>query len=60
MSKNMIKISSALGGSALFAGGIAWVSSAPWWAILIATIGAPIALILFFFALVINELGKNI
>lgn len=60
MSKNMIKISSALGGSALFAGGIAWVSSAPWWVILISTVGAPILLVLFFFALVINELGKNI
>lgn len=56
----MIKISRALGGSALFAGGIAWVSSAPWWVILISTIGAPVLLILFFVALVINELGKNI
>lgn len=60
MNKNMIKISSVLGGSALFAGGIAWVSSAPWWAVLIVTVGAPLTLIFLFFAFVINELGKNI
>lgn len=56
----MVKILSVLGGSALFASGIAWISSAPWWVILIAALGAPAALIFLFFALVINELGKNI
>lgn len=60
MSKNGIKIFSALGGSAVFAGGIAWVSSAPWWAILVSVVGAPIVLILLFFVLFINELSKNI
>lgn len=60
MSKNMIKISSALGGSALFAGGIAWLSSAPWWVILISAVGAPVLLVVLFFMLVINELSKGI
>lgn len=60
MSKDGLKIYSALGGSALFAGGIAWVSSAPWWAIVIATVGGPLLLVVLFFAVVINELSKGI
>lgn len=60
MDKTGMKIYGTLGASALFGGGIAWVSSAPWWAIAISAIGAPVLLIFFFFVIIANELGKNI
>lgn len=60
MNKTAVKIYGALGASSVFAGGIAWMSSAPWWVIAISAIGAPVLLIFFFFVIVANELGKNI
>lgn len=60
MDKTGMKIYGSLTASAVFAGGIAWISSAPWWVILIASIGAPALLIFFFFVIVANELAKNI
>jgi len=60
MDKTGMKIYGGLTASAAFAGGIAWVSSAPWWAIVISTIGAPLLLVFLFFVIVANELLKNI
>lgn len=60
MSKEAIKFWGVPAAASIFGAGIAWVSSAPWWVILISAIGSPAVLIFLLFVLFINELLKGI
>lgn len=60
MDKTVVKVWATLASASIFAGGIAWLSSAPWWVIAASAVGAPLLLVFFFFVIVANELAKNI
>jgi hypothetical protein len=60
MSKDTVKFWSIPVIASLFGGGIAWISSAPLWVIIVAAIGSPAIIALLFIMFVINEMLKGI
>ena len=58
--KENLKFWGAMSIGAAVPGSVAAFMGAPWWAIAIATVSAPLLLVVLFFMLVINEISKGI